>query len=83
MKKNVLQHLFASVAALFIILLALPQTAQAQQNSVTIDGVKKTVLSSWYYEGYDDDNAIAIDLYLSADQKEYVRITGNKDLHAT
>lgn len=83
MKKNVLQHLFASVAALFIILLALPQTAQAQQNSVTIDGVKKTVLSSWYYEGYDDDNAFAIDLYLSADQKEYVRISGNKDLHAT
>lgn len=70
--------MLATIAALFISMLALPQTAQAQQNTVTIDGVEKTILYT-RFSGDDDD----FRAFLSANGTEYVCIEGNRTLHAT
>ena len=78
-----LKNSLCAIAALLVALFALPQQAKAQTNTVTIDGVKKTILSTEFIAGSGDDNAFSVYLYLSADQQEYVRIGGNKDLHAT
>lgn len=74
--------MLAAIAALFIVMFALPQKAMAQQNTVTIDGVKKSILSTKFIGGYGDDNAFVVYLYLSSDKKEYVEVRGNKNLHA-
>lgn len=82
MKKQLLTNMLAAIAALFIVMFAMPQKAMAQQNTVTIDGVKKTILSTDFLRGDGDDNAFAVYLYLSSDKKEYVQVRGNKKLHA-
>ncbi|PTL25806.1 hypothetical protein C3V39_01170 [Prevotella sp. oral taxon 820] len=74
--------MLTTTATLLIALFALPRQAQAQ-NSVTIDGVEKTIRSMKFFESYGDDNAFSVNLCLSTDKKEYVSISGNKDLHAT
>ena len=81
MKTTLLRNTFAAIAALFISMFALPQQAQAQ-NTVTIDGVEKPILSTVFSGGYHK-KAFFVYLYLSDDKKEYVEISGNKDLHAT
>ena len=78
-----LKKSLCAIAALLVALFALPQQAQAQTNTVTIDGVTKTILSTEFRAGDGDNNAFSVYLYLSADKKEYVKIGGNKDLHAT
>ena len=45
MKKQLLTNMLAAIAALFTLMFALPQKAMAE-NYVTIDGVKKTILST-------------------------------------
>ncbi len=74
--------MLAAIAALFTLMFALPQKAMAE-NYVTIDGEKKTILSTDFLRGNGDDNAFAVYLYLSSDKKEYVQVRGNKNLHAT
>ena len=73
--------MLAAIAALFTLMFALPQKAMAE-NYVTIDGVKKTILSTMFLKGNGDDNSFVVRLYLSSDEKEYVLVRGNKDLHA-
>ena len=73
--------MLAATVALFTLMFALPQKAMAE-NYVTIDGVKKTILSTDFLRGNGDDNAFAVYLYLSSDKKEYVLVRGNKNLHA-
>ena len=80
MKTKKLRHLLTATAVLFSMMLALPQQAQAQ-NTVTIDGVKKNILSTEFLGGDGDADAFAAYLYLSSDKKEYVRIMGNQKLH--
>lgn len=82
MKKQLLTNMLAAIAALFTLMFALPQKAMAE-NYVTIDGEKKTILSTEFLRGNGDDNAFAVYLYLSSDKKEYVLVRGNKNLHAT
>lgn len=82
MKKQLLTNMLAAIAALFTLMFALPQKAMAE-NYVTIDGEKKTILSTDFLRGNGDDNAFAVYLYLSSDKKEYVQVRGNKNLHAT
>ena len=81
MKKQLLTNMLAAIAALFTLMFALPQKAMAE-NYVTIDGVKKTILSTLFLTGNGDDNSFVVFLYLSSDEKEYVLVRGNKDLHA-
>ena len=81
MKTKKLRHLLTATAVLFSMMLALPRQAQAQ-NTVTIDGVKKNILSTEFLGGDGDADAFAAYLYLSSDKKEYVRIMGNQKLHA-
>ena len=81
MKTKKLRHLLTATAVLFSMMLALPRQAQAQ-NTVTIDGVKKNILSTEFLGGHGDADAFAAYLYLSSDKKEYVRIMGNQKLHA-
>ena len=81
MKKQLLTNMLAAIAALFTLMFALPQKAMAE-NYVTIDGVKKTILSTMFLKGNGDDNSFVVRLYLSSDEKEYVLVRGNKDLHA-
>ena len=73
--------MLTAIAVLFSMMLALPRQAQAQ-NTVTIDGVKKNILSTEFLGGDGDADAFAAYLYLSSDKKEYVRIMGNQKLHA-
>ena len=80
MKKQLLTNMLAATVALFTLMFALPQKAMAE-NYVTIDGVKKTILSTDFLRGNGDDNAFAVYLYLSSDKKEYVLVRGNKNLH--
>lgn len=82
MKKNILRNMLTAIAVLFTMMLALPRQAQAQ-NTVTIDGVKKNILSTEFIDGSGDADAFAAYLYLSSDKKEYVRVMGNQKLHAT
>ena len=82
MKTKKLRHLLTATAVLFSMMLALPRQAQAQ-NTVTIDGVQKNILSTEFNKGDGDADAFAVYLYLSSDKKEYVRIMGNQKLHAT
>ena len=82
MKTKKLRHLLTATAVLFSMMLALPRQTQAQ-NTVTIDGVKKNILSTEFLGGDGDADAFAAYLYLSSDKKEYVRIMGNQKLHAT
>ena len=74
--------MLTAIAVLFSMMLALPRQAQAQ-NTVTIDGVTKNILSTEFAYGDGDANAFAATLYLSSDKKEYVLVTGNQKLHAT
>lgn len=74
--------MLTAIAVLFTMMLALPQQAQAQ-NTVTIDGVKKNILSTEFHYGNGDAYAFAAYLYLSSDKKEYVLVMGNRKLHAT
>ena len=82
MKTKKLRHLLTATAVLFSMMLALPRQAQAQ-NTVTIDGVQKNILSTEFLGGAGDADAFAAYLYLSSDKKEYVKIMGNQKLHAT
>ncbi len=75
MKTKKLRHLLTATAVLFSMMLALPRQAQAQ-NTVTIDGVKKNILSTEFLGGHGDADAFAAYLYLSSDKKEYVSIMG-------
>ena len=50
MKTKKLRHLLTATAVLFSMMLALPRQAQAQ-NTVTIDGVKKNILSTEFLGG--------------------------------
>lgn len=77
MKTKKLRHLLTATAVLFSMMLALPRQAQAQ-NTVTIDGVKKNILSTEFTYGYGDADAFAAYLYLSSDKKEYVKIMATK-----
>ena len=74
--------MLTAIAVLFTMMLALPQQAKAQ-NTVTIDGVKKNILSTEFRYGDGDADAFAVYLYLSSDKKEYVVVGGNQKLHAT
>ena len=74
--------MLAAIAALFTLMFALPQATQAQrQNIVSIDGVKKTILSTNFRTGDGDNNSFVCYFYLSQDLKEYVRIAGNYFKH--
>lgn len=50
MKTKKLRHLLTATAVLFSMMLALPRQAQAQ-NTVTIDGVQKNILSTEFLGG--------------------------------
>ena len=84
MKTNHFKNMLAAVVALFITTLALPLTAQAQEetNYVTIDEVDKEILSTDFLKGDGDEHSFVVYLYLSADKKEYVKVSGNKNRHA-
>ena len=58
-----------------------PPPPAPRAGTVTIDGTKKPILMT-EYEDYGNDN-YSLYLYLSADRKERVIITLNKDLHMT
>lgn len=78
-QRNLLKNMSATIVALFIVMFALPQKAQAG-GTVTIDGEQKTVLSHSCMGNQGDGNFILY-LYLSEDKKEYVVFEANKDLH--
>ncbi|WP_459995329.1 choice-of-anchor J domain-containing protein, partial [Prevotella dentasini] len=75
--KNLFKNTAAAIVALFIAMLALPQTAQAG-GTVTIDGEEKAVLSHEYDGG---TGGFMLSLYLSEDKKEKIELELNKDFH--
>lgn len=83
MKTTLFRNLLATLVALFAALLALPQPVQAQtKNTITIDGVKKEILSTDFQKDPHDKHGFMVFFFLSEDKNEFLGIMGNEKLHA-
>lgn len=61
MKTTLFRNLLATLVALFAALLALPQPVQAQtKNTITIDGVKKEILSTDFQKDPNDKHGFMV-----------------------